>query len=67
MIILSYLGSFDGINLLKSPWDQLLVAVVSVGTYYGGGQTGLTRRIIDEDEVEREEENAALARGSAST
>ena len=43
MIILSYLGSFDGIDLLKSPWDQLLVAVVSVGTYYWGGRAGLAQ------------------------
>ena len=55
IIILSYLGSFGGIDLIKSPWDQLLVAAVSVGIYYWGGRTGLDRPLIDEDEVEEEE------------
>jgi amino acid transporter len=62
MIILSYLGSFDGINLLKSPWDQLLVAAVSVGIYYWGGRTRLSRPLIDEDEVEEEVAEAVTAR-----
>ncbi len=60
MLILSYLGSFDGINLLKSPWDQVLVAVVAVGTYYWGGRTGLAQPIVDEDEVEEEETAEAV-------
>ena len=55
MLVLSYLGSFDGINLIKSPWDQILVALVSVGIYYWGGRTGLAQPIVDEDEVEEEE------------
>ena len=43
MIVFSYLGSFDGINLIKSPWDQLLVAAVSVGIYTtGAGEPGWT-------------------------
>jgi len=64
IIVLSYLGSFDGINLIKSPWDQLLVALVSVGIYYWGGRSGLLEPIVDEDEVEEEEpaEAAAAAR-----
>lgn len=47
MIVLSYL---DGTNLLKSPWDQILVALVSVGVYYWGGRTGLDQPIVDEEE-----------------
>ena len=62
MIILSYLGSFDGINLLKSPWDQILVAAVSVGIYYWGGRARLGRPLIDEDEVEEEVAEAMTAR-----
>jgi hypothetical protein len=64
IIVLSYLGSFDGINLIKSPWDQLLVALVSVGIYYWGGRSALPEPIVDEDEVEEEEpvEAAAAAR-----
>jgi hypothetical protein len=61
IIVLSYLGSFDGINLLKSPWDQVLVALVSVGIYYWGGRTGLAEPIVDEDEVEEEETAEAAA------
>ena len=61
MIVFSYLGSFDGINLIKSPWDQLLVAAVSVGIYYWGGRTGLDRPLIDEDEAEEEEVAEAVA------
>ena len=60
MLVLSYLGSFDGINLLKSPWDQILVALVSVGVYYWGGRTGLAQPIVDEDEVEEEEPAEAV-------
>ena len=60
ILVLSYLGSFDGINLLKSPWDQVLVALVSVGIYYWGGQTGLAQPIVDEDEVEEEEQAEAV-------
>jgi hypothetical protein len=60
ILVLSYLGSFDGINLLKSPWDQVLVSLVSVGIYYWGGQTGLAQPIVDEDEVEEEEQAEAL-------
>ena len=60
ILILSYLGSFDGINLLKSPWDQVLVALVSVGIYYWGGRTGLAQPIVDEDEVEEEEPAQAV-------
>ncbi len=60
MLILSYLGSFDGINVLKSPWDQVLVALVSVGIYYWGGQTGLAQPIVDEDEMEEEEPAEAV-------
>ena len=60
ILVLSYLGSFDGINLLKSPWDQVLVALVSVGIYYWGGQPGLAQPIVDEDEVEEEEQADAV-------
>jgi amino acid transporter len=59
-LVLSYLGSFDGISLLKSPWDQILVALVSVGIYYWGGLTGLAQPIVDEDEVEEEETAEAV-------
>lgn len=60
MLVLSYVGSFDGINVLRSPWDQLLVALVSVGIYFWGGQTELAQPIVDEDEVEEEEPAEAM-------
>ena len=34
LMILSYLGSFGGTELLQNPWDQILVAIVSVAIYY---------------------------------
>jgi amino acid transporter len=61
ILVLSYLGSFDGINVLRSPWDQILVALVSVGIYYWGGRSGLAQPIVDEDEVEEEEPAEAVA------
>lgn len=60
ILVLSYLGSFDGINVLKSPWDQIMVALVSVGIYYWGGRTGLAEPIVDEDEVEEEQTAEAV-------
>jgi amino acid transporter len=60
ILVLSYLGSFDGINLIKSPWDQVLVALASVGIYYWGGRSGLAQPIVDEDEVEEEEKAEAV-------
>ncbi len=60
ILVLSYLGSFDGINVLKSPWDQIVVALVSVGIYYWGGRTGLAEPIVDEDEVEEEQTAEAV-------
>ncbi|GMA61904.1 APC family permease [Alicyclobacillus fastidiosus] len=53
MIILSYLGTFDGgRNVLRTPWDQVAVCIVSLITYYWGVNTGLPTAIFDEDAVE---------------
>jgi hypothetical protein len=42
MMIFSYLGTFDGgANILGAPYDQILVAVVSLGIYYWGVNTGI--------------------------
>jgi hypothetical protein len=60
ILVLSSLGSFEGINVLRSPWDQLLVALVSVGIYFWGGQTDLAQPIVDKDEVEEEEPAEAM-------
>lgn len=52
MMIISYLGSFSGIELLKNPWDLIVVAIVSLIAYYWGVHTPLPKAMIDEDEVE---------------
>jgi hypothetical protein len=42
MLIFSYLGTFDGgANILQGPYDQIIVAVVSLVIYYWGVNTGL--------------------------
>jgi amino acid transporter len=53
MFIMSYLGTFDGgANILKGPWDQIIVAIISLITYYWGANTALPKAIFDEEEAE---------------
>ncbi len=52
MMALSYLGTFDGGHgVLRSPWDQVVVVVWSIATYYWGIRSALSRPIFDEDDV----------------
>lgn len=52
LFILSLLGTFGGgLGILKDPWDQILVAVVSLVTYYWGGNTGLPKALLDDEEL----------------
>lgn len=43
IMALSYLGStnFGGTNAIPSPWDSILMAVISLGFYYWGYRSGL--------------------------
>ncbi|MCL6548204.1 MAG: APC family permease [Alicyclobacillus sp.] len=52
MMLLSYLGTFDGgLGLLKAPWDQAVVAVWSVVMYHWGIRSALPTPRFDDDEV----------------
>ncbi len=44
----SYLGSFGGINALETPWDVVVMSVLSLGVYYWGANTGLPKANISE-------------------
>jgi amino acid transporter len=54
IIVISYLGTFGGAQALKSPWDQIVIAIVALISYYWGGRTGLPKAVFDEDEGEIE-------------
>ncbi|WEG12014.1 APC family permease [Pullulanibacillus sp. KACC 23026] len=51
MFILSYLGTFDGgQNIIQGPYDQIIVAVVSLIIYYWGVNTGLPQANFETEE-----------------
>ncbi|MCL6516282.1 APC family permease [Alicyclobacillus sp.] len=52
MMLLSYLGTFDGgRGVLGAPWDQVAVVAWSLVTYIWGVRSALVRPVFDEDEV----------------
>jgi hypothetical protein len=54
MLFLSYLGTFQGIGILPTPYDQIIVALVSIIIYYWGVNSGLSEPLFyDDDEVEK--------------
>ncbi|GEO25389.1 aspartate:proton symporter [Alicyclobacillus acidoterrestris] len=54
IIIVSKLGDFGGIAWIPRVWDQVVIAVIAVITYYWGGRTGLPKAMLDEDEMDEE-------------
>ncbi|GMA49569.1 aspartate-proton symporter [Alicyclobacillus contaminans] len=53
MFLISYLGTFDGgKNVLSGPWDQIIVAVISLGAYYWGVKSALPKAVFDVEFVE---------------
>ncbi len=52
MMVLSYLGTFEGNGTLPGPWDQIIVAVVSLVVYYWGVKTALPKAVFDVEHVE---------------
>lgn len=60
MIVISYLGTFGGINAIPAPWDQIIVVVVSLALYYWGVNSALPKPVFDDDQVADEEVNAAV-------
>ncbi|GMA64897.1 APC family permease [Alicyclobacillus fastidiosus] len=53
MMIVSYLGSdtFGGSNVLKTPWDQIIVILISLGAYYWGVFTAVPNPEFDLDDA----------------
>lgn len=52
VLIISYLGTFGGINAISSPTDMVLVVIASLVCYYWGIITSLSvPEITDEDEL----------------
>ncbi len=71
MLIVSYLGSstFQGTNAIPQPWDQIIVAVVSLVTYYWGVASAVPNPYLgfDEDEsIETDTPKAAVAKPAQS-
>jgi len=56
MAVLSVIGSkqFGGLNILPYGWDMLIVAVVALGFYFWGVNTGYRTRYLDERESEED-------------
>jgi amino acid transporter len=53
MIVLSYVGTFGGGKaIVPAPWDQVIVAVVSLVTYYWGVKSALRTPILDTEPSE---------------
>ncbi|CRG48575.1 APC family permease [Yersinia wautersii] len=52
IIVVSYLGSFGGINTIRYPWDTITVAVIALGIYYWGAYTCLPKANFVGDEEE---------------
>jgi amino acid transporter len=53
ILILSYLGTFQGTGILPTPYDQIILAFVSIIIYYWGVNSGLSEPLFyEDDEVE---------------
>ncbi|MFC7395208.1 hypothetical protein [Scopulibacillus cellulosilyticus] len=57
LMIVSFLGSFGGIGLLKYPFDLVSVAFVALLTFIWSQYSALPEASIDYDEVEDEVKN----------
>jgi amino acid transporter len=65
LMVISYLGDtvFQGTGAIAAPWDQIIVAVVSLVVYYWGVKSALPKAHFDYDEVEADG-NRTLSSGS---
>lgn len=54
MFVLAYAGSsrFRGTNLIPAPWDQLLVAFLSLCFYYWGVASRKTLSPAEQEEIQ---------------
>ena len=55
-IVISFLGTYgEGpLHVLTDPWDTIVMAVMSLGVYYWGINTGLPKAIIPEYDPEED-------------
>lgn len=49
MLTLSKIGTFDGLNLLSTPMDMIIVTIVALICYYWGAKTSIAKPIIVEE------------------
>ncbi|TCP23818.1 amino acid transporter [Scopulibacillus darangshiensis] len=56
VLVMSGIGTFGGKAIIPAPWDTILVAVLALGIYYWGVNTGLKEPRITEDEEYEEVE-----------
>lgn len=49
LLILSYLGSFGGKHIFSAPWDQIVVIVFSLISFYWGTASGLPHPSLEDD------------------
>ncbi|MFC7394809.1 APC family permease [Scopulibacillus cellulosilyticus] len=52
MIVISYLGTFGGKGILPAPWDQLVIVVLSLVSFYWGVASALPNPAFESDEDE---------------
>lgn len=54
LLILSFLGSFgNGLGLLRTPVDLILIALGSIAVFYWAKYTALPKAVIDYDEKKK--------------
>ncbi len=49
MLIASYGGTFGGANVIKAPWDQIVVALIALVTYNWGINSGVPNPVLEDD------------------
>ncbi|WP_369789102.1 APC family permease [Rouxiella sp. WC2420] len=56
VLVLSYLGTYGGINAISSPMDMVLLIIVTLVCYYWGVASGHETLVIPHDEDEPEDD-----------
>lgn len=64
IFIISFLGSFHGIQLIPAPWDSVVVAIISLVIYYWAIASGVsymnsTQPVEEADEIEESTSKAS--------
>ncbi|MFT8390181.1 MAG: APC family permease [Sporolactobacillus sp.] len=61
MMVISYLGTFGGINVLRAPYDFIVVMVLALATYYYGTYSCLPQAIFDQAEDETDDDLQSIS------